>query len=173
MPWLKFIAQFHIVIVLLWFVTSYNAIFGFYIFKAMGTAVIQYIRWLHNKRWQAREKPTIWNNTKQIVGFSPVSYLVLCNHGYLHCLIHILITCVIARSNPRRLFSFYASSNRSHYHVTMTSLEWPTYNTWCHERKVRFLLKRQTSARTTPRTCAFNTLRDDRHAWTDRNVSQG
>ena len=65
-----------------------------------------------------------------------------------------LITCMIARSNPRRLFPFYASSNGTH--VTMTSQNDP--RTWCHEHKVRFLLKRQTSARTTPRTRSFITV---------------
>ena len=44
---------------------------------------------------------------------------------------------------------------------------------WCHERQVRFLLKRQTSARTALRTRAFIILRDDRHVWTDRNSLTG
>ena len=39
--------------------------------------------------------------------------------------------------------------------------------------QVLFLLKRHTSERTPPRTCAFITLRDDRHAWTDRNYLTG
>ena len=82
-----------------------------------------------------------------------------------------LITYVIARSNPKRSFSFYASSNGSHYQVTMTFHNDP--RTWCHNRKVRFLLKRQTSGRTTPRTSAFITLRDDRHVWTGRNSLTG
>ena len=82
-----------------------------------------------------------------------------------------LITCLKARFNLRRLFSFYAGSNGSHYHVTMTSHNDP--RTWCHERKVNFLLKCQTSARTTPRTCAFTTLHDDHHVWTDRNSLTG
>ena len=82
-----------------------------------------------------------------------------------------LITCVKVRSSLRRLFSFYASSNGSHYHVTMTSHN--DQRTWCHERKERFLLKRQTSAHTTPHTRAFITLRDDCHVWTDRNSLTG
>ena len=45
--------------------------------------------------------------------------------------------------------------------------------TWRHKRKVRFLLERQTSARTTPRTRPFITLRHDRHIWTDRNSLTG
>ena len=86
-------------------------------------------------------------------------------------LIDITITCVIVRSNPRRLFSSHASSNAGHYQSKMTTHNDP--RTWCYERKVRFLLKRQTSARTTPRTRAFNTLSDDRHVWTDRNSLTG
>ena len=31
-----------------------------------------------------------------------------------------LITCVIARSNPRRLFEFYARDNAGNYQSTMT-----------------------------------------------------
>ena len=34
-------------------------------------------------------------------------------------------------------------------------------------------LKRQTCARNAPRTRDFTTLRDDRHAWTDRNSLTG
>ena len=44
---------------------------------------------------------------------------------------------------------------------------------WCHERQVHFLLKRVPSARTAPRTQAFINLRDDLHAWTDRNSLTG
>ena len=44
---------------------------------------------------------------------------------------------------------------------------------WCHERQVRFLLKREPSARTAPRTRAFINSRDDRHAWTDPNSLTG
>ena len=44
---------------------------------------------------------------------------------------------------------------------------------WCHERQVRFLLKREPSARTALSTWAFTNLRDDRHAWTDRNSLTG
>ena len=75
------------------------------------------------------------------------------------------------RSNPKRLFSFYASSNESHYRVTMTSHNDP--RTWCHEPKACFLLKCQSNAHTTPRTSAFITLRNDRHVWTDRNSLTG
>ena len=73
---------------------------------------------------------------------------------------------MIARSNLRRLLSFHTSSNAGHYQSTMTSLNDP--RTWCHECKVRFLLKRQTSVHTTPRTRPFITLRDDHHVWTDQ-----
>ena len=83
-------------------------------------------------------------------------------------LYELLITCVIARSNPRRFFSFYPSTNGSHYHVTMTPHN--DLRTRCHEHKVRFLLKRQTSVCTTPPTHhAFITLHNDRHVWSDRN----
>ena len=44
------------------------------------------------------------------------------------------------RSNPSRLF-LHASSNTCHYQSTMSSHNDP--RTWCHERKVRFLLKRK------------------------------
>ena len=44
---------------------------------------------------------------------------------------------------------------------------------WCHERQVRFLLKRDTSARTAPCTWAFINLGDDHHAWTDWNSLTG
>ena len=44
---------------------------------------------------------------------------------------------------------------------------------WCHERQARFLLKRETSTRTAPRIRAFINLRNDRHAWTDRNSLTG
>ena len=84
---------------------------------------------------------------------------------------NVLIICVIAPSNPRRLFSFHVSSNAGHYQSTMTSHSDP--RTWCHERPVRFLSKRQTSARTTPRTHAFITLRDDCHVWTNQNSPTG
>ena len=75
------------------------------------------------------------------------------------------------RSNPRRLFSFHVSSNAWHYQNTVTYNNDP--RTWCYERKVCFLLKSQTSARTTPCTRTFITLRDDRHVWTDRNSLTG
>ena len=38
---------------------------------------------------------------------------------------------------------------------------------------MRFLLKRETSARTAPRTRAFINLRDDHHAWTYQNSLTG
>ena len=44
---------------------------------------------------------------------------------------------------------------------------------WWNERKMHFLLKCQTSVRTTPCTNAFITLRDDHHALTDRNSLTG
>ena len=44
---------------------------------------------------------------------------------------------------------------------------------WCQERQVHFLLKRETSVRTTPRTREFINLRDDHHAWTDQNFLTG
>ena len=78
---------------------------------------------------------------------------------------------IVVRSNPRWLFSFHAGSNAGHYQSTMTSHN--DLCMWCRERKVRFLLKRQTSARNTPRTRAFITLRDDRHVWTDQNSLTG
>ena len=80
-----------------------------------------------------------------------------------------LITCVIAWSNPRKLLPIWREKLRCH--ITMTSHNDP--RTWCHECKVRFLLKRQTSVRTTPRTRALITLRDDRHFWTDRTSLTG
>ena len=78
---------------------------------------------------------------------------------------------IIVRSNPRTLLSFHARRNAGHYQSTMTSHN--DQRTWCHERKVRFLLKCQTSVRNIPRTRAFVTLRDDRYVWTDRNSLKG
>ena len=92
-------------------------------------------------------------------------------HGVWEVSFWSIITCVIVRSNLRRLFSFHASSNAGHYQSTMTSHN--DRHMWCHERKVCFLLKRQTSVRTTPRTCEFITLRDDCHVWTDQNSLTG
>ena len=92
-------------------------------------------------------------------------------HNFLVVLYFILITCIIAQSNPMKLCSFHASSNTGHYQSTMTSHNDPRM--WCHERKVRFLLKCQTSAHNTPHARAFITLRDDRHIWTDRNSLTG
>ena len=59
-----------------------------------------------------------------------------------------LITCVIVRSNPKRLFLFYARGNAGHYQSTMTpNRDVLTPNRDGHERQVRFLLKREPSAR--------------------------
>ena len=69
------------------------------------------------------------------------------------------------------IISFHASSNTGHYQSTMTSHN--DSRTWYHERRVRFLLKRQTSAHITPCTRAFITLRDDRHVWTDQSSLTG
>ena len=44
---------------------------------------------------------------------------------------------------------------------------------WCHERQVRFILNRKSSACNAPGTQAFIYLSDDRHAWTDRNSLTG
>ena len=83
----------------------------------------------------------------------------------------LLITCVIGRSNPSSLFSFYRSGNVGHYQSTMTSHNDP--HTWCHERQMRLLLKHQTRVRATPCTRAFTIFCNDCHAWTDQNFLTG
>ena len=100
------------------------------------------------------------NSNTWTLGFSTESQNVLKFIPTIQRAYCILITCIIARSNPRRLFSFCASGNQSHNESAMTSHNDP--RTWCHELQVRFLLKRQTSMRTAPRTHAFIILRDDR-----------
>ena len=102
-----------------------------------------------------------------------LKFFLLYDFGYRRSkrIVLLLITCIIVWSNPRRLFSFCVSGNTSHCQSTMTSHIHNDPRTWCHERKVRFLLKRQTSERTTPRTRAFISLRDDHHVWTDRKFS--
>ena len=56
----------------------------------------------------------------------------------------LLITCVIARSNPRRLFLFYAYGNAGHYQSTVT----PNRDVLTPNRDIMsvFVLKRETSA---------------------------
>ena len=101
------------------------------------------LQYLHFTKW-----PQMWYT------FKVVDYLKL-------------ITCVIAWSNPRKLFSFYASGKAGHHQSTMTSHN--DLRTWCHERQVCFLIKQQTSKPTAPRTHAFITSGDNRHTWTDGN----
>ena len=78
------------------------------------------------------------------------------------------------RSNPRRLFLFYARGNAGHYQSTMTpNRDVLTPNRDVMGAKCIFLYKRETSTRTAPRTQAYISLRNDRHAWTDQNSLTG
>ena len=85
-----------------------------------------------------------------------------------------LITCVIARSNPRRLLPIWREKLRCHYHGTMTS-----DNDFCmwrwhyRERHSRVSVNEQIIARNAPRIRALITSRNDRHFWTDRNSFTG
>ena len=50
-------------------------------------------------------------------------HFTIYRYGEINCVVppyKILITCVIARSNPRRLFLFYACGNAGHYQSTTT-----------------------------------------------------
>ena len=81
-----------------------------------------------------------------------------------------LITCVIARSNPRRLFPIWREKLRGHYHVTMTSdNDFCVWRWHYRERHSRVSVNAQTIARNAPRIRALITSRNDRHVWTDRN----
>ena len=65
-------------------------------------------------------------------------------------------------------FHFMRAGNAGHCHITMTSVNLNDFCVW------RILLvKRQTGARYVPHTREFIILRDDRHAWTDRNSLTG
>ena len=76
--------------------------------------------------------------------------------------------CTIGGSNPRRLFSFYASGNAGHIRAQwlLMTCEHDVMST---ARQVRFLLNGQTSEHIAPCTHAFITLRNERHAWSDQN----
>ena len=52
---------------------------------------------------------------------SPFANILLKIHHSFPIKYGLLKTCVIARSNPRRLFSFHASCNAGHYQSSMTS----------------------------------------------------
>ena len=75
------------------------------------------------------------------------------------------------RSNPRRLFSFHASSNVGHYQSTMTS---------CNDPRVHDVMstecifsKNAKQARILHQAHTFITLRDDRHIRMDQNSLTG
>ena len=82
-----------------------------------------------------------------------------------------LKTCVIEQPNQRRSFSFYASGNAGHCHVTITCVNdlCVTYSQIASSLKTP---NRHVPCNA-PRTREFITLPDDRHAWTDRNYLAG
>ena len=85
-----------------------------------------------------------------------------------------LITCVIARSNPRRLLPIWREKLRGHYHVTMTfDNDFCVWRWHYRERHLRVSVNAQTIARNAPRFRALITSRNDRHVWTDRNSFTG
>ena len=85
-----------------------------------------------------------------------------------------LITCVIVRSNPRRLLPIWREKLRGHYHVTMTfDNDFCVWRWHYRERHLRVSVNAQTIARNAPRIRALITSRDDRHVWTDRNSFTG
>ena len=85
-----------------------------------------------------------------------------------------LITCVIARSNPRRLLPIWREKLRGHYHVTMTSdNDFCVWRWHYRERHSRVRVNAQTIARNAPRIHALITSRNDRPVWTDRNSFTG
>ena len=59
--------------------------------------------------------------------FTSCGYKICHNHTPVQVNVKdsfVLITCVIARSNPRRLLPIWREKLRGHYHVTMTSDKW-------------------------------------------------
>ena len=85
-----------------------------------------------------------------------------------------LITCVIARSNPRRLLPIWREKLRGHYHVTVTSdNDFCVWRWYYRERHSRVSVDAQTIARNAPRIRALITSRNDHHVWTDWNSFTG
>ena len=85
-----------------------------------------------------------------------------------------LITCVIARSNPRRLLPIWREKLHGHYHITMTSdNDFCVWRWHYRERHSRVSVNAQTIPRNAPRIRALITSRNDRHVWTDRNSFTG
>ena len=85
-----------------------------------------------------------------------------------------LITCVIARSNPMRLFTFLRKQLRGHCHVTMTSVN--DFRVWrwhFRERNACVSVGTKTSVRNAPCIRAFIILHNDRNVWTDLNFFTG
>ena len=86
----------------------------------------------------------------------------------------LLITCVISAIQSEEIIFILRMGQRGSLSEHNDSKSWRIDSkSWCHERQVRFLLKRKQSARTAPRTRAFINLRDDHHTWTDRNSLTG
>ena len=98
-----------------------------------------------------------------------VTYLIKGMGNYV-----LLITCVIARSNPRRLLAIWREKLRGHYHVIMTSdNDFCVWRWHYSERHSRISVNAQTIGRNTPRIRALITSCNDRHVWTDRNSFTG
>ena len=93
---------------------------------------------------------------------------------FTNCHYYLLITCVIVRSNPRRLLPIWLKKLRGHYHVTMTfDNDFCVWRWHYRERHLRVSVNAQTIARNAPRIRALITSHSDRHVWTDRNSFTG
>ena len=85
-----------------------------------------------------------------------------------------LITCIIARSNPRRLLPIWREKLRCHYYVTMTSdNDFCVWRWHYRERHSSVSVNAQTIACNAPHIRALITSRNDHHVWTDRNSFTG
>ena len=93
---------------------------------------------------------------------------------YVLRIYYFLITCVIARSNPRRLLPIWRQKLRGHYHVTMTcDNDFCVWRWYYRERHSRVSVNAQTIARNAPRIRALITSRNDHHVWNDWNSFTG
>ena len=126
---------------------------------------------LQLKMWQLQCTPS-----EILIGLmcKPIERVLFVTHqNSEQVLYYELITCVIARSNPKRLFLFYACGNMGHYQSTMTPNRFYWLQIVMSWAPSAFSLKM-------PNKCAYCTahtslikLRNDHHAWTDRNSLTG
>ena len=119
--------------------------------------MLEKVEWRSNHSSIAQAINNLWNITMQF-------WKKLNQDPTINQLYRRLITCVIARFNPRRLFLFFASSNVGHYQGTMTS-----YNDRvCDVTSAKcFPLKRHTNECTS--TKRFSHCVVIVYAWTEQN----